>query len=408
MKIFFTYLYMELKKSFRILRKTVLFSFVGIVLLFVGIIVMESGLREKQSLELIDVAIIIPEEENLIQMGAQYLSSMDSIESICNFIYTDENSALEKLQNNEVQAVIVFPENFYEDVYHGVNTPAVVYFSKESDLNVQLFSELISDGITMLQISEAGVYSVLDVTKEDRPAMKRSKIGDYVADKYIAAILGRGKIFDTYVTSPYGKVDYSEYYYAAFLLITILICSINMGILYKKEENVISDKLRIHGLNSIKMSAIKIFTMSIQIWLIVAVVYFISCVISEKLEINLLYFEGYTLLGFIPLCLAVATYIHAIYSLCGDGYQGTTVLLTTNVIMVICAGIVIPITYLPDFFEGLSKIMPAYYWNQICQKIVFSEIGISDIAILSTGIIFWLGIGVVGTWKNTQYGLNSY
>ena len=408
MKIFFTYLYMELKKSFRILRKTVLFSFVGIVLLFVGIIVMESGLREKQSLELIDVAIIIPEEENLIQMGAQYLSSMDSIESICNFIYTDENSALEKLQNNEVQAVIVFPENFYEDVYHGVNTPAVVYFSKESDLNVQLFSELISDGITMLQISEAGVYSVLDVTKEDRPAMKRSKIGDYVADKYIAAILGRGKIFDTYVTSPYGKVDYSEYYYAAFLLITILICSINMGILYKKEENVISDKLRIHGLNSIKMSAIKIFTMSIQIWLIVAVVYFISCVISEKLEINLLYFEGYTLLGFIPLCLAVATYIHAIYSLCGDGYQGTTVLLTTNVIMVICAGIVIPITYLPDFFEGLSKIMPAYYWNQICQKIVFSEINGMDVIIWIAGIIFWLGIGVIGTWRNTQYGLDSY
>ena len=215
MRIFFTYLYMELKKSFRILRKTVLFSFMGIVLLFMGIILIESGLRDKESLELIDVAIVIPEEESLLKMGAQYLASMDSIESICDFIYTDEKNAMEKLEKNEIQAVIVFPENFYEDVYHGVNTPADVYFSEDSDLNVQLFSELVSDGISMLQISEAGVYSVLDVTREDRPAMKRSKIGDFVADKYISSILSRGKIFDTYVTSAYGKIDYTEYYYAS-------------------------------------------------------------------------------------------------------------------------------------------------------------------------------------------------
>lgn len=408
MKIFFTYLYMELKKSFRILRKTVLFSVMGIVLLFLSIIMIESGLRDKQSLELIDVAIIIPEEESLIKMGAQYLSSMDSIESICNFIYTDEKSALEKLQDNEVQAVIVFPANFYDDVYHGVNTPAEVYFSKESDLNVQLFSELISDGVSILQISEAGVYSVLDVTKEDRPAMKRSKIGDFVADKYISSILGRDKIFDKYITSPYGKVDYTEYYYAAFILITLLVCSVNMGVLYKRQEKVISDKLKIYGLDSIKISIIKILTMTIQMWVIISIVYLISCGISDKLKLYFLYFEGYTLLGFIPLCLSVATYIHAIYALCGAGYQGTTVLLTANVIMVICAGIVIPITYLPDFFAGLSKFMPAYHWNQLSQKIIFSEINGLDIVILIVGIIFWLGIGVVGTWRNTQYGLDSY
>ena len=399
---------MELKKSFRILRKTVLFSFMGIVLLFMGIILMESGLRDKESLELIDVAIVIPEEESLLKMGAQYLASMDSIESICDFIYTDEKNAMEKLEKNEIQAVIVFPENFYEDVYHGVNTPADVYFSEDSDLNVQLFSELVSDGISMLQISEAGVYSVLDVTREDRPAMKRSKIGDFVADKYISSILSRGKIFDTYVTSAYGKIDYTEYYYASFILITLLICSVNMGVLYKKQEKVVSDNLRIYGLDSIRISLVKILTMTTQLWLIISIVYLISCGLTEKLELTFLYFEVYTLLGFVPLCLAIATYIHAIYVLCGGGYQGTTVLLTSNVIMVICSGIVIPITYLPDFFAGLSKFLPAYHWNQLSQKIVFSEINGMDVIIWIAGIIFWLGIGVIGTWRNTQYGLDSY
>lgn len=408
MRIFLTYLYIEIKKSFKIMQKTILFSIIGIVLLFVGIILIENKLQDKQNLELIDVAVIIPEEEGILKMGAQYLSSMDSIESICNFVYLDEESALDKLQNNEVQAVIVFPDNFYEDVYHGVNTPAVVYFPEESALNVQLFSELISDGISMLQISEAGVYSVLDVTREDRPAMKRSKIGDFVADKYIGSILGRGKVFDTYVSSPYGKIDYTQYYYASFILITLLICSVNMGILYKKQEKVVSDKLRIYGLDSFKISMVKILTITLQLWMIVTVVYLISYIISEKLQLYFVYFEGYTIGGFVFVCLALATFIHAVYTLCQSGYQGTTVLLMTYVIMVIGSGIIVPITYLPDFFAGLSKIMPAYHWNQMCQTIIFDEINGIDITIWLLQIAFWLGIGVVGTWKNTQYGLDSY
>ena len=111
---------------------------------------------------------------------------------------------------------------------------------------------------------------------------------------------------------------------------------------------------------------------------------------------------------FLLLCLSLATYIHAVYSLCQSGYQGTTILLMTYVIMVIGSGIIVPITYLPDFFAGLAKFMPAYQWNQMCQKIIFDEMNGMDITMLLLQIAFWLGIGVIGTWKNTQYGLNSY
>ena len=152
MKIFFTYLYLEFKKSFIILRKTVLFSIIGILLLLFAIMFIESRLQDKSVLEPVEIAVVIPKEERLVTVGAQYLSSIDSLESVCNFNYMDESSALDKLQKNEVQAVIVFPENFYEDVYHGVNTPAVIYFPENTDLNVDMFRELLNDGVTMLQI----------------------------------------------------------------------------------------------------------------------------------------------------------------------------------------------------------------------------------------------------------------
>lgn len=407
MRIFFRYLCMELKKSFVILQKTIIFSIIGILLLLFGIIFLESRFQDKTVLEPVEIAVVIPKEESLIRLGAQYLSSMDSLESICNFNYMEEDIALEKLENNEVQAVIVFPENFYEDVYSGVNTPAVIYFSENTTLNVDLFRELLTDGVSMLQISEAGVYSVLKVTKTDRPEMKRSKIGDFVADKYIKALLDRGRVFDTYISSPYGKVNSTQYYYGVFMLLALLIYSVNFGFLYKRQERVLSEKLRMEGLGKIQLALIKTLVITTILWMIAVLIYIISYYLSEILRIYFIYWDTYVIFALWPMCLVIATYVNAVYIWCGNNVQGTTVLLMFNIIMVICAGIVIPSSYLPDGFLGLSKFIPATGWHRYCQMILFSYPEVKDILSVVLGIILFSGIGVVGIWKDSQHGSSS-
>ncbi len=407
MRIFLTYLYMELKKSFVILQKTILFSAIGILLLLFGILFLESRFQDKTVLEPVEIAVVIPKEESLIRLGAQYLSSMDSLESICNFNYMDEGIALEKLKNNEVQAALVFPENFYEDVYYGVNTPAVIYFSEQSNLNVELFRELLTDGVSMLQISEAGVYSVLKVTKTDRPIMKRSKIGDFVADKYISALLGRGRVFDTYITSPYGKVNSTQYYYGVFVLLTMLIYSVNFGFLYKKQERVVEDKLKIAGLGKIQVSLIKTIVITTVLWLIAVGIYVISYGISETLRFYFLYWDTYVIFALWPVCFAIAVYVNAIYVLCGNNTQATTILLMVNILMVICAGIIIPSSYLPASFSLLSGLMPANGWSKYCQMVLFSYPSIKEVLAVVLWIIIFGGIGVLGIWKDSRYGSAS-
>ena len=78
----------------------------------------------------------------------------------------------------------------------------------------------------MLQIAEAGVYATLDVTKLDPPEMKRGEIGNYVAQQYIEGVLGRGLVFDKTVSSPYGVVNFEQYYIAVFLLLVLFLYSL--------------------------------------------------------------------------------------------------------------------------------------------------------------------------------------
>ena len=166
--------------------------------------------------------------------------------------------------------------------------------------------------------------------------------------------------------------------------------------------------MKICGLGGVKLSVIKILVIAIQLWLIAVGIYVISYILSEVLQIYFLYLEWYAILGFIPVCLAIAAYVHAIYVLAGNNTQGTTVLITSNIIMVLCAGIIIPVSYLPGIFSGISKLMPASNWNQVCQMILFGELTGADVLMNIFWIVFWIGIGVMGIWKNSQCGSDSY
>lgn len=407
MRMFFVYLCMEFKRSIKVLRKTILISIAGILLLLAGITIINLSQQRSQTLELVEVGVVIPEEEWQTRMVAQFISAMDSAQSICHFNYLDEEQAFEQLRENLVQAVIVFPESFYEDVDQGRNTPATIFFSEESNLNVSIFHELLTDGVAMLQIAEAGVYATLDVTKMDPPEMKRGEIGNYVAQQYIEEVLGRGQSFEKTIISPYGVVNFQQYYFAVFLLLVLFLYSLNMGFLYKKQNQSVAEKMRIYGLNHLSLSLVRIVIIAIQLWIIASAVYLLGYSASELSETYFLYLDAEILLGLVPLCCVMAAYVHAIYALTGSSNQGTAVLLVTHCIMILGAGILIPAAYLPELIGRIARFMPAANWNEYCRELLFEGIQSENLAMLVLWIGLWGGIGVVGLWKNMRSGIGS-
>lgn len=407
MRIFLVYLCMEFKRSIKVLQKTILVTIAGILLLLAGIAIINFQQQRSQTLELVEVGVVIPEDEWQTKMVAQFISAMDSAQSICHFNYLDEEQAFEQLRENLVQAVIVFPEGFYEDVDQGQNTPATIYFSEEADLNVSLFGELLTDGVAMLQSAEAGVYAILDVTKIDPPAMKRGEIGNFVAQQYIEAVLGRGQLFEKTISSPYGVVDFQQYYFAVFLLLVLFLYSLNMSFLYKKQSRAVAEKMRIYGLNNVNLSLVRILVIALQLWIVASAVYLLGYLLSEVLEIYLLNLDAGVLLGLFLLCCVMATYVNAVFVFAGSNTQGTAILLVTHIIMILGAGILVPAAYLPEIIGKIAGFMPAAGWNEYCRVLLFEGAQSEDLAILAMWIGLWGGIGVVGLWKNMRSGMDS-
>ncbi len=395
MKLFVNCFILELKKSIKILKKSVLGMLLMLTVLMFGVAAVSSAFLKSQAFRLIHVAVVVPEGDRMTRMAMQYISSMDSVKSICRFRYMDREPAMEGLREGDVQAVIELPENFYEDVDSGKNTPARIYFPDRAGLDVELFRELLTDGVFMLQTAEAGVYASLYAADCGPAEAGKEQIGNRAALLYMKEVLHRGEMFGKSVCSPIGEVKYGQYYYSAAVLLVLLMCGLNFGFLYRRQERAVAQKLGIYGMGKWKLSFVKILVMAAVLWMIACLVYLEVCLasVSAASAAGFLRFHIRTVFGLFFLSVAMASYFHMIYALVGNGLHGAAVLLAVNIFMVIGSGLLMPAAYLPEPVGKIGAWLPLNIWSQFHRNLMFGTVSWKETIAMSGWLAAGAGIG---------------
>lgn len=401
MKTFLNYFLFEYKKSIKVLLKTFGSTLMMLLLVIAGVAAVSHFVFQSHIFEPIRVGMVVEGEDEKIKLITKIVSTMESVESICEFVYVDEEEAKERLGENELQAAIVLPEDFYEDVNSGYNTPVTVYVSENASLNQKVFQELLTDGVSLLRTSEAGVYSMLSLKKEYSAQMTKKEIGDVISEIYIEEAFYRGRIFNSNVYSALGEMELHEYYFASALAIFLIMSGLNYSFLYQKKTKAVEDKLKISGVGPVKVSAIKVAVMGNLLWLISAGFYALACIVSDEMNLGLFRLEGRTFVYLIPLCLAIAAYFHMLYAISGKNGQGAVVVFAVNIFMILCSGSVIPVAYLPKIAGKIGEYLPLTFWNEYGAQAVFGQITGELVAVQAAIILIATGIGAAVSWKNT-------
>lgn len=405
MKVFLDYLVLEYKKSLKVLLKSIASLLFVILMTCAGVGLAAHMMSQSGVFKKIDVAVVIPENASELKMITQFISTMDSVESICSFNYTTLENAMKELYSGNIQAVISLPETLYNDIYTGQQASATVYFPEETTLNIEIFKELLGDGMSMVSSAEAGVYASTDTAKVYRAAMDQYEIANYISYTYIECAFGRNDIFNKTVFSPFGHVNLYQYYLAAGLMILLLMCGINFSFLYQKQSRMIEKKLGVMGLGILKISLIKVMIMAGILWGIGTCGYGLVLFVLDLTGISMMWFDSQVLLWMVFVALAVAVYFHLVYSIFGSGFHGSVFMLCVNLWMIICSGAVIPLAYLPKVIAGVGAYMPLNFMNQFCADMLFGTVTMNEIRSLCIGIaaVFMMGIGVRKLW-NTSLG----
>ncbi|MCQ2081409.1 MAG: ABC transporter permease [Lachnospiraceae bacterium] len=361
MRQFAAYVLLQWKRCAKIFLRSILI-FGGILLLVFLLLFGMKYYFEKNDISLVKVGIVIPKEEGMTKFATDYISSMDSVKSICSFEYMDLEEAKKEYKEGDLQAVIVLPEDFYHDVQVGINPPAVLYFPENPSFSGKIFKEMILSGVSFLQIAESSVYAAIDTAYTYGSQMEISDIGNQVALVYANKIFDREKMFEEKVVSPIGEIKMSQFYYLAGMVILLSFSGLLFACMYTVNNKAVDYKLKVNGLGIVKSFISKIIVMTPFIYIFGLILYLAGKIIFEKTKIPLLdNYTNYPLMLFL-VSITLAIYFHILYSLSKDGKIGKVVIIIFNIIGALCGGLIIPSAYLSDWVEVISNIIPMKYW----------------------------------------------
>lgn len=371
MRFFLRYLSLEGKKSLIAARKSMVKFIVMLLLIAGGVLAVSLVMKDAGVFQTAEIGVVIPEDEAQTKMVAQFISAMDSVKSVCHFQYLNQDKAMASLEKGTLDAVLSLPEQFYEDVDSGKNTPATIYFPENAPLNTRVFGELVADGVSLLRTAEAGVYATYDTAQIYQAEISRDQIGDVISELYIYEAFDRTSVFQKNVYSSLGKADIHQYYFSAAVLLLFLMMGVNYGYLYQKQSRAVEEKIRIYGIGEGKNALIKVLLMTVPLWLVGVLVYAVGCLVSGKYHLSFLWFDREVLPGTLLLAAVIAAYFQLIYTISGESTRGTIVLLAVNVFQIMASGVVIPTAYLPELFGKIGTFFPLTFWDSYYLKLLF-------------------------------------
>lgn len=396
---FGAYLAVEWKRSIKMLP-----WFLGSILFLTiaagtGMFVLSHVLQEGQIIKPITVMVVIPEERET-EILMSLLSDMDSVSSICRFQYSGEEEARERVKDGEAAAAIILQEHFYEDINTGVNTPATIVVPAHSDLSLALFQELVADGVSYVQTTEAAVYAAEDAWRAYSARLSLKDMGNVVFYRYGEEILKRDGLFQRKILSVTGEYTITEYYFASFLLICLLMCGLNFSFLYKKRQRVIAEQLAFYGMKSWQLSLIKLLSMGMVLFVVALLIFFIAGSVGFFMDREFFALNCALAVGILLVCMAMAALFHVVYVF-GKSQEGV-LLFFLALVMILCSGMLLPVSYLSEPIRGISSVLPAAWWQQHVLKLLYDGwdwgMAAAECAIIFLGML--LGAAGIGrTWK---------
>ena len=365
----------------------------GTIAIGMYVLMMETAVFPK-----IEVGIVVPEENTIVEMITNYISSMESVEGVCDFTYVSYEEGKSLLSEGDLQVVVVLPANLYEDLNSWQSVQATILLPERETVGVRMFGQILSSGLGLLQVAEAGVQASYDVAQGHSLKIGWGELGYFLGMKYVTQVLDRMDTFDDFVISPTGTMTMLQFYFMGLLLCVCFIYGLNFQYLYEKKQKALQAKLCIEGVGRIPLAGIRIVLMTFYVFLLEMLVYCIGCVASEALDVYFISFQWGSVLGLLFLALCFAIHFHLIYAL-GKDKTGALLLLITSILMVLCGGLVVPFAYLPEPAQLVGELAPLYGWSLLAQESLFGEVGSAVMGIPLAWMTVELAIGVSISWK---------
>lgn len=358
MKQYCTYFKLECKRIFRLLPGMVLIT----LLLFLagGIFFMKytagDSAQDDQQLKTINIGLVYSEEDKkFLGVGFYMLEHTDELGYICNFKEVSRQEGQQLLTKEELDVLILFPDDYVRNMYNGIEEPVTLRFgSAQSGISSLMFRQL-SDTVTNYMIeSRAGIYTLQDMYRLWK--LPFSKDSDRIIGEYILRILERDGILEHQSVNATDGLDSVMYYICVGIVLLLLFWGLSCGCVLGNNQKILPRLLKRRNLSVsaqyfAKYAALMLFFIST--YSITTILILLFGQIAGIPEIPV-----FSCIKIFPVLFLLCSMVLCIYELSRDGMSGMVFFFFATLILSFISGFFYPLSYFPLWTQQIGKWLP--------------------------------------------------
>ncbi|MCI8518177.1 MAG: ABC transporter permease [Hungatella sp.] len=347
------YLRLELKRAWR--RLPHLLAGAIMLLFLAGMVALLASrmLYGDQAVGRVAVGVSVPRDDRLAKQVIKMISSLDSVESICDFQYMERETCLEKLEDGSLYAVLDVPEGFVESIMNGTNMPVKVWLAENTGPEGKLFEELADAGALTLSASQAGIYAGNELYQGLGLSEAIGQLEWDLNRRYLDYSLERTGYFRHQKVSATGDVSTAEFYMVSMYVLFLFLSAIPVSGYLKPVAKVTGQKLKMAGVGPGSRTGARILGMT---FLMAAVTLPVTAAAAAA---GLTEWSLFLAVSWCLSCLTASAAVVVVYQMAGGLLGGIMVLFLVITGQHFLAGGFWPLVFLPESIQRAALWLPS-------------------------------------------------
>ena len=345
----------------------------------------------------IPVGVVLPEEELLAKKALSMIASLDSVNSLCDFLYLDRAGAMEGLKAGELSAVMDVPEGLVRGIMEGTNVPIRIIFPQEAGVESRIFQELTDAGAGTLSAAQAGIYAGNQLCRSYGLESRIPLLEADLTRIFLSYSLPREDYFRHSLVNATGDLTTAAFYAASAYVLVLLLGAVPVSGYLLPSPVVLARKLRMAGVGSLSQVLARTAGLGV-LFLAGSVELFLAAaalgvwgslaggwsgqsgagtggsqsgagiggsraggwnLLSEAAPWDSLADKLLLAAALVLVCLAAAALVVLVYRLAGNLLGGILLLFLLATAQHFLAGGYLPLVFLPATVKGLAPLLPS-------------------------------------------------
>lgn len=245
------YLLAQARRALRVLPQMLLLS---LLLLAVGLLLgqmLTQRSQQEESKKKTQVGVVADRSLDFVSQIFDGLENFDASRFALDFLFLEEDEALEKLRAKEISAYVVVPDDFVESVYAGnVDPVRYVTLSGASGTTAQLLNEVANAVSRLFLETESALVGAGNYVAEALPEVDGYAADLALADRYTALTLSRDKFYRVEILGYAAALSTEAYYFCGIGTLFLMLWAISTSPLFSRRSRELCRVLTARGLGT--------------------------------------------------------------------------------------------------------------------------------------------------------------